>query len=469
MNIKRFVGRTTRDALALLREALGVDAVVLSTKPCADGVEVLAMAPDTMQQIERMSAQPVVQAKPAAKAAAAATEVKDDVEQLSMSTLSFQDYVRNRMLKRREAAMQAEAAQAKSAEPAVEPEMSPLQARLAARMSAPAPITPPILREEIRAGADIPMPSLADGRHSMVAFVLALAMAAPTPLRLADLLHEAREKNPDLKAAEAHARAAKAAVSPAGALDDPMLMVQLWNAPLDFSAIPVMVQVSQQLPLGGKRAARRDAAAADAAISEADLAARQRDVETQTALAAKAGAEAARLKQVADDSSAELLRSLQQERDRGARLERELVSERKSKAAPAVSAVVTIGQVTQDKQVGPDAPKPVAADQATVAKARGDAQSNPEDAAEVARLVARASVLLGQGDIGSARIVLERAAETGSAQASFTLAETYDPLILPKWGTYGTRGDAMKARDLYAKAQAGGIKEARERLDALRR
>src|SRR2546430_2654891 len=129
------------------------------------------------------------------------------------------------------------------------------------------------------------MPSLVDGRHSMVAFVLALAMAAPTPLRLADLLHEAREKNPDLRAAEAHAGGGKAAVPPAGALDDPMLMVQLWNAPLDFSAIPVMVQVSQQLPLGGKRAARRDAATADAAISEADLAARQRDVETQGASA----------------------------------------------------------------------------------------------------------------------------------------------------------------------------------------
>jgi TPR repeat protein len=80
----------------------------------------------------------------------------------------------------------------------------------------------------------------------------------------------------------------------------------------------------------------------------------------------------------------------------------------------------------------------------------------------------RASVLLGQGDISSARSMLERAAETGSAQASFKLAETYDPLILRKWGTYGTRGDAAKARDLYAKAQAGGIKEATERLDALR-
>jgi TPR repeat protein len=83
--------------------------------------------------------------------------------------------------------------------------------------------------------------------------------------------------------------------------------------------------------------------------------------------------------------------------------------------------------------------------------------------------VARASILLEQGDIGSARTVLERAAETGSAQASFMLAETYDPLILPRWGTYGTRGDATKARALYAKAEAGGIKEAKLRFDALRR
>ena len=35
MNIKRFAARTTRDALTLVRQALGVDAVVLSTKPCA--------------------------------------------------------------------------------------------------------------------------------------------------------------------------------------------------------------------------------------------------------------------------------------------------------------------------------------------------------------------------------------------------------------------------------------------------
>ena len=131
--------------------------------------------------------------------------------------------------------------------------------------------------------------------------------------------------------------------------------------------------------------------------------------------------------------------------------------------------LVTAGRVTQDKPPSPDAIKPVAVNQAAAEAARNNAEPDPENAAEVARLVARASVLLGQGDIGSARLVLERAAEKGNAQASFALAETYDPLVLRRWGAYGTLGDAARARDLYAKAQAGGIKEASERFDALRR
>lgn len=119
----------------------------------------------------------------------------------------------------------------------------------------------------------------------MIGIALALAIAAPPPLRLADLLREAHEKNPDLLAAQARVRAAQSSISPAGALDDPMLMVQLWNAPADLSNQPVMVQVNQQIPLGGKRGARTDAARADAAMSEADLAAKQRDLDTQVASA----------------------------------------------------------------------------------------------------------------------------------------------------------------------------------------
>jgi hypothetical protein len=193
---------------------------------------------------------------------------------------------------------------------------------------------------------------------------------------------------------------------------------------------------------------------------EQDLAAARRDVETQTALATKAGTEASQLKKTADAGSAELRKSLQQERDRASRLEQDLAAARSNTPAPSIIAG---GQI--NKQHEAEATKPVAVQQ--VADARAEAQPKAEDDAEVARLMAYAHVLVGRGDIGSARIVLQRAAEMDNAQANFTLAETYDPLILSKWGTYGTHGDVKKALDLYARALTGGIKEAKERSDAL--
>src|SRR6185312_9564556 len=108
-----------------------------------------------------------------------------------------------------------------------------------------------------------------------------------------------------------------------------------------------------------------------------------------------------------------------------------------------------------------------AADESPAADVRSDIQ--PKNVAAAAPLLARASALIAQGNIGAARIVLERAIEMGSVQASFSLAETYDPLILAKWGTLGTRSDAVRAQDLYAKAGGAGIKEAKARIEALRR
>jgi hypothetical protein len=84
------------------------------------------------------------------------------------------------------------------------------------------------------------------------------------------------------------------------------------------------------------------------------------------------------------------------------------------------------------------------------------------------QLLARADALIGQGDIMGARLVLERAIEAGSARAAFALARTYDPLMLSSWNTYGIRGDLARARDLYARAYAGGIAEAKERMEALK-
>jgi TPR repeat protein len=84
------------------------------------------------------------------------------------------------------------------------------------------------------------------------------------------------------------------------------------------------------------------------------------------------------------------------------------------------------------------------------------------------QLLARADLFLRQGDIGAARVVLERALEMGSAEAGYRLAETYDPRVLSAWRTFGTRGDPAKARELYARAYADGIRQAKDRMNALR-
>jgi hypothetical protein len=247
---------------------------------------------------------------------------------------------------------------------------------------------------------------------------------------------------------------------------------------------------------------------------ERDLAAARRDVEAQTALAAEATKEIQRRKQAEEAGAAELRQSMQKERERADALAQDLSMTRSAIYAYEVQArkagdqaselrqaaangtpslrksaqdgrdrtaqpepdlalpkhaapnAVTVGSIARDKPT--ENAKPVA-DRALAAGVRGDARLNSEEAAAAAGLVARASALLVQGDIGAARVVLERAVEMGSAQASFSLAETYDPLVLAKWGTYGTRGDAIKAQALYAKAAAAGIEEAKARFEALHR
>ncbi len=250
MNVKRFTARTAREALAQVREALGDDAVVLSTKPAADGVEVLALAPEGMARIAQAAAKaPAARAQPqpampAAVALAAPASprpmslaeriasrgerldarsqariepglfsdapaparqdrgrdqpppdlaldgaVARDVETLGMSTLTFQDYVRERMLKRRQAELAQQPAtlqQRLAAQPPVrsdaEPEPASAQpmrvvprterrpepavtlrhAALRERIQTPAGPRrePPVLRDEIRLAGT--------GRHDLL-------------------------------------------------------------------------------------------------------------------------------------------------------------------------------------------------------------------------------------------------------------------------------------------------------------
>jgi flagellar biosynthesis protein FlhF len=198
MNVRKFTAPTAREALALVREALGDDAVVLSTRPAPGGVEVVALAPEGLAHLEQAAAKaPVTRATPSAPQIIHASgtrpsslaeriaargerleptmepslagagrgdagrkvshdfgrspevttpgrgrsqgepqfdaSVARDVETLGMSTLTFQDYVRERMLKRRQAEMDSQA-------PASLPEA------MAAEIHRPAPGQSPSLR-----------------------------------------------------------------------------------------------------------------------------------------------------------------------------------------------------------------------------------------------------------------------------------------------------------------------------------
>jgi len=256
MNVKRFTARTSREALALVRQAFGDDAVVMSTRPCSEGVEVLAMAQSSVELLERVGAQseavraPVSAAAQAARGESARAEaartakalsereaaarampsrsdsgrsdtgrnevgrserlrpeparnhprtridpplddgaaqddgVSQDVEQLQMSTLSFQDYVRQRMLKRREAQQVAEAGiEPLRPAPSVVAPIAAARQRMGQRLdqresqSAAALGTRelPVLRDEV----ELPSPPLAAAQVATRAAPVEASRAAP--------------------------------------------------------------------------------------------------------------------------------------------------------------------------------------------------------------------------------------------------------------------------------------------------
>jgi len=268
MNYKRFTARTSREALNLVKQAFGDDAVVLSNKRSGNGVEVLAMAPEGFSQIEQAAARapraPVPAAVPAPQFSAPAAaaphkqsfaervglrrepgfgvvdpmvdaradlrtgsrqDIGKDVQTLAMSTLSFQDYVRERVLRRRKAELAGElqkTAEQHLPEPAQDPigvstlaaarrqraeaalkamqprrvteaqqQQRPVQAAVQqpVQPAAPARRAPPVLRDEIP--ALLPTPDLG-GVH---------APAAPKAARLpdpAELPHRGRKDQEDM-------------------------------------------------------------------------------------------------------------------------------------------------------------------------------------------------------------------------------------------------------------------------------
>ena len=68
------------------------------------------------------------------------------------------------------------------------------------------------------------------------------------------------------------------------------------------------------------------------------------------------------------------------------------------------------------------------------------------------RLIERAAALIKDRDISAARLLLERAAQSGNRVALFTLAQTYDAKMLSEWRVVGVAGDQARAAELYRRA-----------------
>ena len=90
-------------------------------------------------------------------------------------------------------------------------------------------------------------------------------------------------------------------------------------------------------------------------------------------------------------------------------------------------------------------------------------RTQPDDE-EIAALIKRGQDFVRNRDFSSARLLLKRAAEAGSAAALSLLGETFDPLVLQQFGEIGVQPDLAQARDWYERAARLGSDAASQRL-----
>jgi len=185
MNIQRFTGATSREALAKARHAFGEGTLILSNRQTALGVEVMATAEDSVSTLEVRASAPAAQ-RPAPVAAAAPTrapvpepvamaralpeshqQVAQDTAQMTMSTLSFQDYVRERMVRRRqtETPVDAQELGLRPVQPAAEPTPAPRARTRSVTSTVQRPV--PSSTPSMGVGPSVGARSIADELQSM--------------------------------------------------------------------------------------------------------------------------------------------------------------------------------------------------------------------------------------------------------------------------------------------------------------
>jgi hypothetical protein len=114
-------------------------------------------------------------------------------------------------------------------------------------------------------------------------------------------------------------------------------------------------------------------------------------------------------------------------------------------------------------------PAPTAPPTAVVATTASNAETTtrPTTPEEAGALLARGDRLLSIGDITSARLFYERAADGGAGLAAVRLGETYDPVFLDRVHLRGVRADPGAALSWYRRARDLGATDAEVLLKAL--
>lgn len=129
-----------------------------------------------------------------------------------------------------------------------------------------------------------------------------------------------------------------------------------------------------------------------------------------------------------------------------------------------ISALVKSARQIQ-ADIRQPAPAPVVAAPAVVAPPPPPAPHVEKiDPGTLAGMMSRAKSLMAIGDITSARLLLQRAAEAQDANAAFMLGQTYDPAILGSQDIRSITPDPAIARNWYQKAAQLGSADAQQRL-----
>jgi hypothetical protein len=100
------------------------------------------------------------------------------------------------------------------------------------------------------------------------------------------------------------------------------------------------------------------------------------------------------------------------------------------------------------------APAPAPTPAAAAPAAAGQPVAQNDD------LVVLGNGLLSMGDVATARLYFERAAETGNGRAARLVGKTYDPGFLSLLGVHGMRGDPEAAARWYQRARDLGDADA---------